>query len=166
VEALWEQLASDDPQVACESYLRLTSLRDDLIPFLAERLPQPPDDPRRIEGLVQKLASRDYQERTRAAWSLVQLGDLATVPLDRAIERGLKREARSRATDVLEKIRKQQNHVSLEVVRAMRAMRMLEHVGTEAARGFLLAFAKNRLESASVIDARLVVWRVDYLTAR
>jgi WD40 repeat protein len=109
-------------------------------------------DPKRLAGLVADLDSPDFATRERASKGLTEVGRPALAALKEAARTTGSAEVRKRATDLVELIDRP-THLPADL-RAVRAVEVLEWVGTAAARELLAGLAKG--EPAAPVTAAAV----------
>src|SRR5262249_12378835 len=126
--------------------LTLSAAPRSAIPFLNDHL-RPVDADPKVEQFIADLDSEDYQVRTAATKQLRNLGDLAEPALRRTLAGNPSAEARRRVEQLLEKLK--ELTPPPEILRAMRAIEVLEYVNTPEARQLLKKLAQG------TTDARL-----------
>jgi hypothetical protein len=141
--ALWTDLIDAD---AGRGYRAVAALADAPGPTLAllkERLKAraAPPDPQRLEKLVAALDSDSFAEREKAAVELAEAGAAAEGVLRKALDKEVPTEVRLRVQELLNRIGR--NGVIPERLRAVRAVEVLERIGTPAARQLLAELAKR-----------------------
>jgi len=138
--ALWKSLASSDAAEAGRAIWWLSSDPQPAVGFLAARLRDLPEiNPQQIAKLVADLDNQSFETREAAEKNLASLGPLAAPFLRDALRRPPSLEARRRFEQLLEK--REAAIQSAEVLLMLRAIEILEHVGTPAARQVLDHFA-------------------------
>jgi hypothetical protein len=115
-------------------------------------------DPRRVARLIADLGSDDFEVRKRAERELVELGDLAGPALRKVAPPAL--EARRRIGRLLERLEGPVTDPGR--LRALRALELLEYVGTAEARRVLRALAGGATESRLTREARATLRRRDW----
>jgi hypothetical protein len=159
LEPLWRDLAGDDALRAYQTVLELAGTPRLSVPFLREHLhPAPPVDAQRIARLLADLDSNRFAVREQAAGELEALGDLAAPALRRLLAGKPPLEQRRRGEAVLVKIdgpvRKP------ETLRAVRAVEVLEWVGTPEARRVLESVAAGAPEARLTQEAQASLERL------
>jgi WD40 repeat protein len=159
--ALWEDLEDDgrarrgaesrteppgeswkraDRAMAARAYAaigRLSAEPEQSIPLLKNRLRVgPPVDVRRLRALIAGLDHDRFAERAAADDELARLGVVAAPALREALARGPSPEARRRLQRLLGGLQQRQSSASY-----VRAVQVLERIGTEEARQVLTALA-------------------------
>jgi RNA polymerase sigma factor (sigma-70 family) len=137
---LWDQLAGDDAQAAGRATWRLTAARAQAVAFLKDniRIPVRVKD-EEIEQRIADLDDARFRVRERATQELERLAEQATPALRRALARQPPLEVRRRIEDLLRK--EIWTPRSREQLRTLRAIEVLERVGTPEARQLLRALA-------------------------
>jgi dipeptidyl aminopeptidase/acylaminoacyl peptidase len=144
-ETLWRDLASADAAQAYRAMARLAG-SPDAVELLKERLrPTEPGDDQKIARWVNDLDSDVFANRERATAELAKLGDRAEPALRQALAKSPSLEARRRIEGLLGK----RFPLSPRLLFSLRAVEVLEHIGTPQARAVLQKLA------AGDPDARL-----------
>jgi hypothetical protein len=152
-EELWNDLASDDAVKAFRAVRGLASAPKKALPLLSERLkPAPLVDQKRIDQLIAALESDDFTTREKATEDLGGLGELAAPALKKAASGDLSAEARKRVGGLLERLSSGQPAGG--ELRVLRALEVLEWLGTDEAATVLGALAKGAPEARQTRDAR------------
>jgi WD40 repeat protein len=130
-EALWADLASEDAQKAGVAMGVLSAAADEAVAFLGERVrpPAPPDE--RTVSLVKDLDSPRFDVRQKATRELEQLGMAAVPALQQALKGRPTLEVRLRIDQMLERLGSP--GTKREDLRVLRALEVLERVGTPSA---------------------------------
>jgi hypothetical protein len=139
LDALWERLAGDAADA--DAALRELAACPEQAAELAGRLLKPAakDRTERIARLLRQLDSDTFAERERAEASLAELGEDAAEALGAALDGEPSAEVRRRAERLLERLR--EGPPAPERLRALRAVQLLEWIGSPAARRTLEALA-------------------------
>jgi hypothetical protein len=120
-------------------------------PLLKDRL-RPADD-RRVPALIADLNAADFDTREAASRGLAVLGETVRPALDKALAAGPDAEARHRLDELLAKLK---GDVAAEDMRGVRAVDVLEQIGTAPARDILknlAAGASASLTTQAAADA-------------
>jgi WD40 repeat protein len=126
---LWSDLASPDARAAYQAIGELAAAAEQAVPFFKERLrPVPPAD--RYAGLIADLESDRFAVRQRATQELERAGDAAEPAVHDALRRNPSLETRTRLERLLEKL----DGWSAERQQTLRAIEVLENIGTGEAR--------------------------------
>jgi WD40 repeat protein len=135
IERLWTDLGSTDAIRAHRALWALAAARQS-VPFLAERLrPVPRVEDERLTRLIADLDSAQFQVRSRAKKELEQLGELAEPALRKALAGTLSPEVRRQLKLVLDQ--GTSRPLSSEQLHLLRAVEVLEQIGTPGARQVL-----------------------------
>ncbi|HEV3117237.1 MAG TPA: sigma-70 family RNA polymerase sigma factor, partial [Gemmataceae bacterium] len=136
-ERLWADLASEDAPRAYRAVWRLVGEPSRSIPLLRDRLrPVAPLSPARIESLLQDLDSDQFKKRQAAERQLRKLGEQAEPALRDALKAKPPLEKRHRIEAVLA-AHDPARPLPPETLRALRAVHVLEQVGSLEARRIL-----------------------------
>jgi RNA polymerase sigma factor (sigma-70 family) len=151
-ETLWNDLAGSD---AAKAYAAIGRLADDLvasIPFLKERLkPVSPAPQDVLRPLLEDLDSDQFAVRETAQQKLRALGEPVSSSLRAELEAKPSLEKRKRIEEVLAGL-DQSRPVSGEPLRGLRAVQVLERIGSVEARELLEALGRG-VESARLTQA-------------
>jgi RNA polymerase sigma factor (sigma-70 family) len=151
LESAWNDMAKREADESFKSSGRFLAAPAGTVRLFAEMVkPIEAFDPKRVQGLIADLDSDQFAVRERASAELEKLGALAAPALHKALEGEPSAEARRRIEKVLEKT----DNVAPrgEVLRSLRAIAVLEMIGTAEARSVLQDLAKGA-EGASVTQA-------------
>ncbi len=142
VEALWADLAAADAAKAFRGIHALAAAPGQVVPFLRERLrPAAPADAEKVRQWIADLESRQFAARQRAMKSLEKLGELAVPALEKVLKAGPPLETRIRVEQLLEKLTGAV--LTDDRLRLVRALEVLELVGTSEARQVLEALSRG-----------------------
>ena len=140
LEALWGTLRGDDAAAAESAVWALAGQPGPATALLAERLrPATPADPSRVAALIADLDSPRFSTRERAYGELGRLGVRAESALKAALRGRPTPEVRSRIERLLS--RPSDPSPLPEVLRARRAIGVLERIGNDEARRLLEGLA-------------------------
>jgi WD40 repeat protein len=146
-ERLWSDLASGDAAVAFASAWRLATDPERAVPLLRARLrPVPRPRAADLARLIADLDSDSFAVRRSAHRDLEAQGELAERALRAALEGKPSAEVRWHAKTLLDRLDKAR--LDAKLLQALRAVAVLERIGSPAARGWLR-------ELASGADVRL-----------
>jgi RNA polymerase sigma factor (sigma-70 family) len=135
-DACWADLADADAARAFAAINRLAADPAAAVDLLSGRLtPAAPPDPQRLTRLVTDLDSPKFADRQRAMRELEGLGLAAEEALRDVLKRQPSAELRRRAEQLLERLN------GPELWRTVRAVEVLERVGTPAAQDLLKRLA-------------------------
>jgi hypothetical protein len=140
--SLWSDLASEDAAKAFDAAAQFSAATEQTPAVLGQRLAAvTPLDRQRLPRLLADLDSNDFAAREHAATTLEQLGELAEPALRQALEGKPSLELRRRIDHLLEKLTGPVRDA--ETVRGLRAVEILEHIGTPVARQVLTTLARG-----------------------
>jgi WD40 repeat protein len=134
VQALWDDLAADDPARAWRAAARLADDERSLPPLRERLRAGAGPDAARLAKLVAALDDEDFAAREKAHAELAELGRLAAPALRRALEGRPPPELARRAKELLDRL---PQGPSPAEIRLGRAVELLEMVGTAEARAAL-----------------------------
>jgi RNA polymerase sigma factor (sigma-70 family) len=159
VEALWNDLAGDDAARAYDAICALgTSAKT--ISYFKDRLrPAAPPDADKINRLIADLDSEQFAVRKKAGEELLKTEPTAAPLIQNALEGDLSPEARKRLQDVLARLTAPT--ASGETLRSLRAIEVLEMIGTPEARTVLERVAQGTPGAAATIAAKESLKRID-----
>jgi RNA polymerase sigma factor (sigma-70 family) len=156
LERLWSDLAAmDGPRSHCAIWT-LTAAPNQAVSLIRERLrPAVAADPKRIAGLLTDLDSDSFATRDRATKELEKIGEAALPALRKAIEGGLTVEQRRRVDALMEGW----TGVTPEYLYAMRAIEVLDHIGSPEANQLLKTLAEGLPEARLTREAKASIER-------
>jgi hypothetical protein len=159
---LWADLANPDAEKADAAWQKLGAAGDNAVPFVRQQIRSVAApallNAKLIENLVTELASDKFATRERATRELMAVGELAIVPLQRQLEKGLPLEASKRIQVVLEKLG--QPALTLERLRVLEAIDLLEHLRTAQAVALLEETERDTLIPQIRSEARQALQRL------
>jgi WD40 repeat protein len=162
-EELWRKLASADGTEAAEAMQQLEAAPAEAVALLRDRLrPAAPPDPRRMERLLRDLDDDAFEVRKRATEELRRLAEPAEPFLRQRLADKPSAEARRRLEQLLEQLREQIDEfvTQPEHARALRAVEVLEHVGTPQAREVLGQLAQGAPDARLTREAKVALDRL------
>jgi RNA polymerase sigma factor (sigma-70 family) len=161
LDACWADLAGEDAARAYQAIRRLAAAPASTVPFLTGKLvPVPAVDEKRLARLVADLDSQSFTERTRATKELEGLGELAAGHLQKALAGKPSLEVSRRVEALLEKQGHASWHPDPDRVRVLRALEVLESIGTPEARQVLERLAAGAPEARPTREAKAAVERL------
>jgi WD40 repeat protein len=159
VSRLWERLADDDGEKAADALSDLIEHPELALPLLRDKLgPVPPTDKQRLAKLIANLEDDSFDVRKKANEVLEKLAELAEPALQARLADTPSLEVKQRIDRLLEKI--QGPVVVADQARALRAVEVLEMIGTAEAIDLLEKLAKGTAESRITQAARESVQRL------
>jgi hypothetical protein len=111
-----------------------------------------PADPARVQRLLVGLDSKSFAAREKARKELEELGDSAAAALGKALEEKPSLESRRRIQALLQRLRRPV--ANAETRRGLRALAVLEDIGTPEARKVLEALAAGLPAARLTQEAR------------
>jgi hypothetical protein len=158
-DALWSALSGTDAAKAYRAIWQFAADPERAIPCLQARLrPVPPVERERLARLITELDSERYAVRQQATRDLEAIGEQA-IPALRQIPLGKATlEFRRRVENLLVNLRTQPPPA--EQLRQLRAIEILEHVGTAEARQVLRSLAQGAPEAHVTQDAKAALDRL------
>ena len=114
-------------------------------------------DSKRIAGLLAQLDSDEFAVREKATQALLALGEQAESALRTALAGNSSLEVRRRVEMILEQLEPSK---SLARLRALRAVEVLEHIGTPEAREVLEKLANGAPEARLTQEAKASLGRL------
>lgn len=166
LERLWADLAAENSAAvkAHQAVWTLAAVPAKAIPFLKDRLrPATALDARQVQRLIADLDSPEFAVREAAAKKLTSFGEQAEPALRQALEGKPSLEARKRL-EVLHAGAEQAGRGvvrSAELLRTLRAIRVLEHIGDQEARQVLQKLAAGDPAARSTRQAREALQRLE-----
>ena len=158
VDASWDALAGTDAAAAYRSIWSLTSSPRETVAFLRERLRRvEPVEEKVIAKLVRDLDNSDFAAREGASEELSKLDCLAESALRKALTGQSSLEVRRRAQQLLEQLT---STPSSTLLRTLRGVEVLEHIGTPEARRVLETLAGGAAEARSTQEAKASLARL------
>jgi WD40 repeat protein len=158
LETLWKDLAGED---AARAYRAIQALVADVdaVRWLSDRLPPVPHvDRQRLRHLVGDLGSDHFEVRRTATAELEVLAELARPALQDALSANPSLEVRRRVEQLLEKVARRA--LTPEQLRVLRAVEVLEHVGSPEASAVLRKLAGGATGSRTTEDAQASLARL------
>jgi len=156
----WADLAGADAPRAFRASWTLAFAPDDAIPFLKAHLhPAKSADPQRLRRLLADLDSEQFAMREKAQEELENLGELAERALRQTLANKPSLEMRQRVQRILERLRGPVKQP--ELLQALRAVAVLEDIGTPEARRLLQELAKGAAESRLTRETLASLRRLD-----
>jgi hypothetical protein len=137
----FDDLASRSARQAYRAMSVLIAAPKQAVPLLRERLGRPPKEGRTIAQLIGDLDSDQFAVREQAQHELAKLGDLAEPALREVLKKRPSLEVRRRIEQVREEMRVRTP--SPETLQELRAIEVLERIGTAEARDVLRSLARG-----------------------
>jgi hypothetical protein len=112
-----------------------------------------------VNRLIADLGDEDFDKREKATRELRALGDAVELRLRQALDRNPSAENRRRIEDLLARL--DEAAPSGEALRALRAIEVLEHIGTPEASRLLKALADGAPEARLTREAKAALQRLE-----
>jgi WD40 repeat protein len=159
LERLWRQLASPHGSEASTAIWTLVAASKQAVPFVRKRLPPAaPPDPEALARLIADLDSKQFAVRQKATAELIGLGEQAEPALRKAMTGKSSEELRRRVEGLLSRLR--QPVASPPILRALRAIEVLEKIGTRDAEQALRELAEGVPEARVTQQAKMALERI------
>jgi WD40 repeat protein len=157
--ARWGDLLSDDAAKAFDAVCALVAAPDKALPFLKDRVrPAAQSDAAAIQHLIANLDDEQFSVRTKASDELARFGETAVPFLRKALEATPSPEARRRLEALLAQ---EPGRVPTgETLRSLRAIEVLEMIGTPEAKSLLQTLAQGAAEAPLTTAAQAALERL------
>jgi hypothetical protein len=162
-DVLWVHLGRRDANLALQAHRELVRTAPTATPQLAARLRIQPDSGEVVDGWIAALEADAAEVRVLAHARLRSLGEVARPRLAAAARRTMSPEARQRVAALLAEPAADApdpQEPDLEVLRFVRAIRVLEEIATPEARETLRLLANGGPDSATAREARSALERL------
>ncbi|HKI32919.1 MAG TPA: PQQ-binding-like beta-propeller repeat protein [Gemmataceae bacterium] len=159
---LWEGLANADARAGFKAMRRLEAVPEEAVALLAKHV-KPAWAGGAADAVAKLIAALDddsFDERQAASKELTALGKSAEGRLKKALAAGPSAEAKRAIEDLLEKMKDKEGPPT-ELVRPLRAVEVLEDLGTPEARKVLESLSKGRPEATLTVAAKEALARLD-----
>jgi HEAT repeat protein len=113
-----------------------------------------------LAGLLAELDDERFKVRERATRALEKLAETAEPPLKKALAGDPSPEARRRIEGVLDKLKKDRLNPPADRTRLVRAVEVLELIGSAEARQVLNALARGAPEAQITLEAKTALERL------
>jgi WD40 repeat protein len=143
-EELWDELASSKAETGFRAVGELTATPDAALKLFGQRLKpakRKAADPERIAKLIAGLDAPRFGTREKANRELQRLGNQAAPALHARLSKEITPELSRRIEQLLARL--DPGAVPPDELRVMRAVEVLEHIGTPAARTLLASLARG-----------------------
>ncbi len=159
--ARWLELAGDDALQAERTIWTLVSAADQAVPYLRDRLPPAKGvDAAKVARLITDLDSEEFEVRKCALTALEALGDAAVPGVRKARAAGPSAEAQRHLDQLLERAEQAAQAPRGDSLRVMRALEVLEHLGTPDAQSLLEGLAQGAPEAMQTREAKASLGRL------
>jgi hypothetical protein len=160
LDTLWQDLKDSDGIKAGKAMLALRRRGPESVAYLKARVqPVTPREPQRLKQLVADLDSERFAVREKAYRELEKLGDLAAAALKQPADSKLSLEGQRRANELLDKLASPVSDP--DTLRLLRAVEVLEQIGTPPARAVLAQVATGMAQHRVTLAARAAIDGLD-----
>jgi WD40 repeat protein len=164
LDQLWTDLANEDAAQAFQAIRALIGASTDAVLLLKDRLPAAAEDP--IARLVAALDHDEFAVRRKAYAELAKLGPEAEPYLRSALEGKPSAEVQRRAETLLRAQETQPRRLPPQLLREMRAVQVLEAIGTVEARQSLKTLATGAASAPLTREAKASLERLEKRSAK
>jgi hypothetical protein len=158
-DALWEQLAAMDASKAYTSLMNLVAAGDAAVPYILKRMQEKPAG-ESVSRLIRELDDDDVQVRNRAAQQLSLIGPPVQPEFQKVLQARPSAELRERLQILLKEM-DGSIVTSIGAVRRIRALEILERIGSREAHNALSELARQAAWEREREDARSSCRRLD-----
>jgi WD40 repeat protein len=156
---LWTDLAARDAARAQRAVAELIQAPDAALPFLEKALPPVPREKMTpIAAWIADLDHEQFARRERASRELEKIGEYAAPALRKVLNDKPSLEVRKRIDALLEAI--DGRPISPDRLRTLRALQVLETIGTPKAKQILQGLASGAAEAALTQEAKAALQRL------
>ncbi|MGH7223307.1 MAG: WD40 repeat domain-containing protein, partial [Gemmataceae bacterium] len=161
LERLWNELETGKATAAYPVMGRLIADPRHTLPFLRKRLRKvPPVEEKRLLQWIADLDSDSFDKREAASRELGRLGPVAESALRKPLTGPISLEMRRRLTDFLRPLEGGETRFSPEELAHVRAIQVLERIGTSEARQILKYLAEGEKRLDRTRDAQEALQRM------
>jgi WD40 repeat protein len=162
-EKLWAGLNDANSQAAFEAMCRMQASPEKTVALLAKYLKAADAKEAGADTIAKLIAALDadsFEEREKASKDLAALGKAAEAPLKAALAAKPSAEAKQRIGQLLEGLK--DKGPSVELLRPLRAVEVLERLGTPEARKLLEGLARGQAEAPLTEAAKGAIGRLEH----
>jgi hypothetical protein len=159
LEAYWAALARPDAKSSYNAMCALAALPEQTVALLRNRLqPASNSNIKRISALIDDTNNGQYAIRQAASIQLEKMGEEAEPQLLRAVRKPVSLESKRRAERALKKI--ERGGLSADTLRSLRAVEVLERIGSPEARQLLTTLATGAPDAKLTVAAQASLKRI------
>ena len=159
---MWDDLAGTDAAKAYRAVWQLADSPQEAVELLRSKLePVKAPDPKRIDQLITALDANGFEERKRAKTELAALAEFVEPALRAAAKTPASAEVGKQLADLLEKFAERRLKPTPEQLRPVRAVEVLEEIGTAEAKDVLRTMAKGAPGATLTREARASLKRLE-----
>ena len=163
MENCWAALEGDDAAKAHQAAWKLIVAGQPSVSLLQKRLkPAAAADAVKIQKWIADLESDKFGVRQAAMSALVKVGEQARAPLEKARAGNIPLETRRRLAEIIKGLELPRS----ETLRTMRAIMVLEKIGSPEARGVLTVMARGAAGAWETEEAKATLVRLERRSAR
>jgi WD40 repeat protein len=156
----WDALAGADAKKGFQAQGRFLAEPDRAVEWIAARIsPVARPDPALVKALVADLDNEDFDTRERATANLRDHGSTVAAALRDVVANSSSAEARRRAEGLLKEIEK--GAIPPRELRALRAVELLERIGSKEARAHLVELTKGETDARLTREAAATCKRLE-----
>jgi WD40 repeat protein len=157
----WRDLAGADANTAYQAMRGLAAVPADVLPFLRKHLPAAPvPGEKRLAALIADLDDEQFAVREKAVKDLENFGEAAVRACEKALQGQPSAEVRRRLESFVKKEAKSASELPPERLRALRAIEVLERIGTPSAQELLKSLAAGAPEARRTQEAKSALERL------
>jgi hypothetical protein len=155
----WDDLTRRDALVVAPARRTLIAADQDAVAFLKDRLKprEATDEEKKIVKLIADLDDDDFAVREKGSARLAEIGEKADPFLKKALAETKSLEARRRIEALL--ANRADDGLTSDQLQVLRAVRVLEQIGTRQARELLESLAKESLPPALGSEVKIALQR-------
>lgn len=156
-ERFWRDLSAPDAAAAYRAVAALAESPQQALGLLKRLRPVEPITSADIDKLIKELNDDGFATRERASHKLAELGAMVEMQLRKALAQNKSPEVRRRARDLLLRLGRE---VPSEQLRFLRAVELLEYLGTPEAREILQKLSRGGAGRIETEDAKAALRRL------
>jgi WD40 repeat protein len=142
---LWTALLSEDVSAAYPAIWQLVAAAEQSVPYLRSHLPEAVATRARIKQLIGDLDDERFERRQGASRQLAGFGPEIVPELREVLKSQLSPEARRRLTAIVKRPEPAEGSVPPQELRRLRALQVLEYIGTGGAIDFLQVLSHDEV---------------------
>lgn len=162
IQNLWKRATGTDSRDAFISLADLAAAPEQAVALLQKQIkpaPKGPSDPE-LDRLFEQLDSDDYDTREKASRDLAAFGETAVPGVRQRLVKGVSLELRLRVLAFLDRF--EPKELSPERLRLLRAVELLEGIGTSHAKKLLAELAHGAPGAPLTVEAKSALLRLEH----
>jgi hypothetical protein len=164
LEVRWRAVGDGDAGKACQAMETMAMAPTQFVPFLRSRLkPVGVTEAAKIQKWIADLDSENFAVRQAAAKQLEETGEQVLMPIQKALNGNTTLEARRRLEQILKNLFEAPGP---ETVRTIRAIMVLERIGSPEAQGVLEALSRGAPGARETDEAKASMERLAQRTSK